>query len=65
MEEVGEADEVTRSVLEPRALRTREYELVERDPQWGDAHDVEGGELIAVSDGSLRHGRAAFAIVPV
>ena len=38
---------------------------MERDPQWGDAHDVGGGELRAASDGSLRHGRAAFAMVPV
>ena len=39
--------------------------MVECDTRWGDIHDAEGGELIAVSDGSLRHGTAAFAMVPV
>ena len=34
--------------------RVREYRLVERGSEWGDQLEVEGAEMIAVSDGSLR-----------
>ena len=41
---------------------TQEYELTTRTSQWGDYLQAVGAELIAVSDGSLQDGSAAFAM---
>ena len=44
---------------------TQEYELTTRTNRWGNCLQAVGAELIAVSDGSLQDGSAAFAMLPV
>ena len=45
--------------------RVREYELVGRSQTYEDRLQADGAEMIAVSDGSMRYGAAAFAMLPV
>ena len=64
-EEWTDATRTVGGVRPVGTTRAREYELATRTGQFGDYLQADGAELIAVSDGSLRGGSAAFAMLPV